>query len=324
MNPSEFRFGFRALGRDAERKEIVWCSGFTAHIEADPRAMTLGECFLSHFQFPDEFRQHLKATGSTAGYAGPTWLEWLVFDIDVEDDIDEAQRQARRLVAWLVNRFKMELDDVLIFYSGSKGFHVLVRSSLWGGQPAKEFHRYARQFAEVLAANADVKIDTGVYARVNLLRAANSRHKKTGRFKVQLRYVELQNLTPDEIFTIAAAPRKGWIPEHTPFSQEAADCWAEVCQLVDDDQTATKERKASGSKSGKLNPTTRAVLADGSFIGDRHRELFSAAANFGEFTTVEELTFAILTPAGLNSGLTASEVQRQISCGLQHGGRSHG
>lgn len=54
-----------------------------------------------------------------------------------------------------------------------------------------------------------------------------------------------------------------------------------------------------------------------------HMELQSVRY-FGEFTTVEELTFAILTPAGLNSGLTASEVQRQISCGLRHGGRSHG
>lgn len=323
MNANEFRFGFRALSRDGERREIVFSPAFKAHIEADPKATTPGECFLSHFQFPDEFRQHLKATGSTAGYAGPTWLEWLIFDIDVAGDIDEALRQARLLVAWLVTRFKIEPDDVMIFYSGSKGFHVGLRSSLWDGQPAKEFHRYARQFAEVLAANADVKIDTGVYARVNLLRASNSRHKKTGRFKVQLSFDELQSLTPDEIYTIAAEPRKGWIPKHTPYAPEAAECWAEVCKLVDDDTKATTERRASGSKASKLNPTTRAVLTDGSFIGDRHRELFSAAANFGEFTTVEELTFAILTPAGLNSGLTASEVQRQISCGLRHGGRSH-
>lgn len=324
MDSSEFRFGFRTLGREAERRETDWRLAFTAHVEADPKAMTPGECFLSHFQFPDEFRQHVSTKGSTAGYAGPTWLEWLIFDIDVEGDIDEALKQARRLAAWLVNQFKIEPDDVMVFYSGSKGFHIALRSSLWDGQPAMEFHRYARQFAEVLAANADVKIDSGVYARVNLLRAPNSRHKKTGRFKVQLRYDELQSLTSEEIFTIAAEPRAGWIPKHTPFAEEAADCWAEVCKLVDDEQTATIERRASGGKASKLNPTTRAFLMDGAFVGDRHRELFSCAANFAEFSSVEELTFAILTPAGLNSGLTASEVQRQISCGLRHGERSHG
>lgn len=144
MNANEFRFGFRALSRDGERKLTDGRTAFRAHIEADPRAMTAGECYLSHFVFSDQFRTHLATTGSTAGYTGPTWLQWLVFDIDVE----------------------------------------------------------------------------------------------------------------------------------------------------------------------------------GSFVGDRHRELFSAAANLAEFASVDELAVALLTPCGLNSGLTRSDVQRQIECGLKHGGRS--
>ena len=321
MNANEFRFGFRALGREAERKETVWQSAFRAHVEADPRAMTAGECYLSHFMFPDEFRAHLATTGSTAGYTGPTWLQWLVFDIDVADDIDEALRQARRLAAWLVDRFKLEPDDLMFFYSGSKGFHVLIPSSLWGGTPAASFHDYARRFAETLAINADVKIDSGVYARVNLLRAPNSKHRKTGRYKVQLRYDELLNLKPEAIFEIAAEPREGWIPEPVGVNSEAADCWREIVKLVDDDKTASTERRSSNGIA-KLNPTTRAVLVEGSFVGDRHRELFSSAANLAEFSTVEELAFALLTPCGLNSGLSPSDVQRQIACGLKHGGRS--
>jgi hypothetical protein len=321
MNANEFRFGFRALGREAERKETVWQSAFRAHVEADPRAMTAGECYLSHFVFSDEFRAHLATTGSTAGYTGPTWLQWLVFDIDVADDIDEALRQARHLAAWLVDRFKLEPDDLMFFYSGSKGFHVLPPSSLWDGKPAANFHEYARRFAETLAINADVKIDSGVYARVNLLRAPNSKHRKTGRYKVQLRYDELLNLKPEAILEIAAEPREGWIPEPVGVNSEAADCWREIVKLVDDDKAASTERRSTNG-AAKLNPTTRAVLVEGSFVGDRHRELFSSAANLAEFSSVDELAFALLTPCGLNSGLTPSEVQRQIACGLKHGGRS--
>ncbi len=321
MNAKKFRFGFRALGREAERKETVWQSAFRAHVEADPRAMTTGECYLSHFVFSDEFRQHLATTGSTAGYTGPTWLQWLVFDIDVEGDILEALRQARCLAAWLVDRFKLEPDELMFFYSGSKGFHVLVPSSLWDGQPAANFHDYARRFAETLAINADVKIDSGIYARVNLLRAANSKHRKTGRYKVQLRYDELLNLKPEAILEIAAEPREGWIPEPVPINSEAAECWREIVKLVDEEHSATTERRSSNG-AAKLNPTTRAVLIEGSFVGDRHRELFSSAANLAEFGSVEELAIALLMPCGLNSGLTRSDVQRQIECGLKHGGRS--
>ena len=321
MNANEFRFGFRALGREAERKETVWQSAFRAHIEADSRAMTPGECYLSHFMFPDEFRAHLATTGSTKGYTGPTWLQWLVFDIDVPDDIDEALRQARRLAAWLVDRFKLEPDDLMFFYSGSKGFHVLLPSSLWGGKPAELFHEYARRFAETLAINADVKIDSGVYARVNLLRASNSKHRKTGRYKVQLSYDELLNLKPEAILEIAAEPREGWIPEPVAENTEAAECWLQMVKVVDQMAAESTERRSSDG-TAKLNPTTRAVMVEGSFVGDRHRELFSSAANLAEFGSVEELAFALLTPCGLNSGLTPSEVQRQIACGLKHGGRS--
>ena len=322
MNANEFRFGFRALSRDGERTLTDGRTAFRAHVEADPRAMTEGECYLSHMMFPDEFRTHLETTGSTAGYTGPTWAERIVFDFDDEHDIGNALTQSRRLTAWLVDRFKLEPDDLMIFYSGSKGFHVLPPSSLWDGQPAASFHEYARRFAETLAINADVKIDSGIYARVNLLRAANSKHRKTGRYKVQLRYDELLNLKPEAILEIAAEPREGWIPEPVGVNSEAAECWREIVKLVDDEHSATTECRSSNG-AAKLNPTTRAVLVEGSLVGDRHRELFSSAANLAEFGSVEELAIALLMPCGLNSGLTRSDVQRQIECGLKHGGRSY-
>ena len=141
---------------------------------------------------------------------------------------------------------------------------------------------------------------------------------------------EQQTLKPEAIFEIAANPRKGWIPTPTAANSEAVECWAEVSKIVDlDHEEISKCRSVKASADpqlplgvGKLNPTTRAVLVDGFSVGDRHRELFSAAANLGEFGSVEELAFALLTPCGLNSGLSPSDVQRQIACGLKHGGRT--
>jgi len=330
MNISDFRFGFRCLDRQGDRKLTDARAAFVAHVKADPTAATPDECFLSHFQFADEFRERLEKTGSTKGYAGPTWAEWLAFDIDVEGDILEALTQAIRLALWLITRFKIEPDDLMIFYSGSKGFHILIRSSWWAGEPSILFHEYARRFCETLAINAGVKIDSAVYARVNLLRAPNSRHRKTNRFKIQLTFEELQTLKPEAIFEMAENPRRGGVPPETAAIPEAVECWADVSKIVDLEHEETAKRrsvKASASPQlplgvSKLNPTTRAVLVDGFSVGDRHRELFSAAANFGEFDSVEELAFALLTPCGLNSGLSPSEVQRQIACGLKHGGRT--
>jgi hypothetical protein len=61
-------------------------------------------------------------------------------------------------------------------------------------------------------------------------------------------------------------------------------------------------------------------IREGADTGDRHRLLFSAAANLREFACTPALAHALLTPAALDSGLSPRDVQRQIDCGLSHVG----
>lgn len=51
-------------------------------------------------------------------------------------------------------------------------------------------------------------------------------------------------------------------------------------------------------------------------MGDRHRLLFSAAANLAEFGCPPALAHELLTESALDSGLPPKEVRRQIDCGL--------
>jgi hypothetical protein len=68
----------------------------------------------------------------------------------------------------------------------------------------------------------------------------------------------------------------------------------------------------------KLNRQTTDFIRDGADAGDRHRLLFSAAANLGEFGCPPALAHALLTEAALDSGLSPSDVRRQIECGLNY------
>jgi hypothetical protein len=67
-----------------------------------------------------------------------------------------------------------------------------------------------------------------------------------------------------------------------------------------------------------LNRSTLAFIRDGAAEGDRHRRLFSAAANLAEFGCPPDLAAELLTEAALDSGLSPAEVRRQIECGLTH------
>lgn len=326
---SSFRNGFRIVGGCFNERRLVDSNlAFEAYADCDSRAETDKEAYLSAYYFGSEFADHLNATGSTKGYSGPTWSEWLWFDID-RDDLELALNDTKRLVEHLVNRFgTLAGDELLIFYSGSKGFHLGLPTELWSPEPSIGFHSCCRLFAETIAEQADVTIDSGVYDRVRAFRAPNSRHPKTGRHKRFFELWELMSFDADEIVNAAMTPKRFFMPPRTSISCAALRQWNAACELVRlrEMDVATRRKRPRAVSTGVtkhyvvLNRSSIEFIRDGATSGDRHRRLFSAAANLAEFSCSFELAWAILAEVAMDSGLSPSEVRRQIECGLANRG----
>jgi hypothetical protein len=315
MTTSEFRYAFRVLGGCYEPRRLVdAAAAFTAYAACDPRAECGREAYLSAFRFAADFVAHLKATGSTADFAGPCWSPWLWWDID-SDELQYAHKDAGALAAFLVERYAVEPGDLLLFFSGSKGFHLGLSTALWSPSPSADFHRMARRFAERLAELASVTIDCGVYDRVRAFRAPNSRHPKTGLHKRRLTFDEL--LGPlAAILELAKTPTPFDVPTVTKTSEAAAADWQAAADLVAREGEAKAARRAAGNGSPTLNRSTFDFIREGAVAGDRHRLLFSAAANLGDFHCPLPLAVALLEDAALDSGLSPKDVRRGIECGL--------
>jgi hypothetical protein len=317
--------GVRVLGGAENPRQIVSRSkAVTLYAHADPSVQPELPAYLSAFAYPEAFRQHYDTTGSTAGYLGPVAVPDFNFDID-RPDLDVALRDARRLSQFVAYRYTV---DPLVHYSGSKGFHV---SLLTGGfiEPAPDNHTIAQALACRLAGEIGVEIDQGVYLKVQLWRAPNSRHHRTGRHKVRIDLDELLYLSPDQVRRIAADP----VPYDPPMSSSVparlvAD-WNAVAAEVRLDRPERRVRRhaTNGEARTRINPLTRTLLTDPTSIriGERHKTILSAAADLAEFRTVDDLITALLMSPGLDTGLPPREVARQISCGIamarrqQHG-----
>jgi hypothetical protein len=313
----DFFFGFRIVGDcHRERRLVHWRAAFAGYAECDQRAEVNSEAYLSAFTFSDEFRHRLELSGTTKGYAGPCFAPWLWVDIDRDGDLEAATHDARRLCATAVERYGVDGDALLIFFSGSKGYHVGLPSALWAAEPGIDFHRVARHFAEQLSAAAGVAIDTAVYDRVRAFRAPNSRHPKTGLHKRRLEFDELLLVTTAAILDRAAKSEPFDLPVVPPTSDAALADWQRAVEAVRERESAVRQRYADGS--AKLNRQTLDFIRDGANVGDRHRLLFSAAANLAEFGCPPALAHALLTEPALDCGLSPSEVRRQIDCGLSH------
>ena len=311
-----FPYGFRILGQTCERRRLVDAgAALQGYASCDDRAQVDREAYLSVYRFDDDFRQFLDGTGSTARFSGPCWAPSLWFDID-RNALDVALADARRLAGFILARYTtLDDNDLLLFHSGSKGFHIGIPTCLWNPGPSAAFPRIARRFAEQISERAGVTIDIGVYDRVRAFRAPNSRHPKTGRHKRRLSFDELTGLSLDGILRLAERPEPFDIPGPTGQDSQAAADWQAAMTEVGQE---VKSRRLATSMP-TLNRITLDFIRHGAKQGDRHRLLFSAAANLAEFCCPSGLAHALLTEAALDSGLPPADVHRQIECGLRHG-----
>jgi hypothetical protein len=313
--------GFRVVGpKWGERQPTNAAAALAAYAAVDPIAQPEREAYLSAFTYPKAFLDHVQKTSSTADYTGECMGTYLWFDLDDAADARHALDGARRLAAALLDRYRALNDDgLLLFFSGDKGFHVGLPTALWQPAPRTDFHRATRRFAEAHADRAGATIDRSVYGKAQLFRAPNSRHPNTGLYKRRLSLGELMGLSVEGIRKLASLPEPFDLPSPPAGCEQAEADWQGAVQaLANEDTVRLRHQVAAPSRGPRLNRLTLEFIREGAAKGDRHRLLFSAAANLGEFRCPPDLARALLTESALDSGLPPSEVLRQIECGLRH------
>jgi len=241
--------------------------------------------------------------------------------------VARALADTRRLVDALDERFGVPRDVLLPFVSGSKGLHVGVPTALWVPPASADFHAIARQFAETIAGEAGVAVDTGVFDRVRAFRAPNSRHPKTGLHKRHVPVDVLDVVTESGLLGMARTPEPFDVP--STDGVESADMlvavWDRAAGAVAAQAAAADQRQreiASGARAAGLNPATRRFLAGDVEQGDRHRLLFSAARNLAELGCPLPAVRALLTEPALDLGLPPRDVHRGVDCGFAAASRS--
>lgn len=314
-----FSIGFRVVSAPFEPRRLIdWPRAFDAYCAAAPVAEPHRPAWLSAFCFGDDFADYLRVRGSPRGFAGPTWSRWLWFDLDSPDDPQHAAADAGGLVDAVATCYGISPEAVPVWFSGRKGFHVGLPLSLCGAPgPSERFHRVCRKLAEHLAEVASVSIDTGIYDAVRLFRCPNSKHEKSGLYKVPVSFDELQGPV-DAILSKATSPVPFSMAAEPPACAAAIEDWRQAEAAVAADAEAKRVRQADPDR--RLNRwTVELVRGNLPARGDRHRALFSAAADLAEHGTPGEVIAELLTEPGLDSGLPPGEVRRQIACGIEHG-----
>lgn len=121
-------------------------------------------------------------------------LNMVSFDFD-SDDINESLDDVRRFVNWL------EVDDLVVFFSGSKGFHVMVPFGYFPLEPNEHLPNQLKDLAKHLKESYPT-LDDSIYNYNRKFRVPFSQHEKTGSYKRDV----LPEWSMDAIIEDAALP----------------------------------------------------------------------------------------------------------------------
>ena len=241
------------------------------HLEDVGYEATDHERYLSLFQYESSIRNHFDVTGSVSGYKGEYYMNVFWIDIDNSSDLKASHDEAKKLVAKLISEYLVLPQQIYICFSGCKGFHIGLHSSLFGGFASScDLPSKIKRLVSTITQGIG-SVDIGIYNQNRSFRAINSCHPKSGLYKIGITYDDLMNKSLDEIMFDATEPNVGFRFEAETLPQRVnkklAELW-EFASYSEDFSHEISDSKVSPSSSGLFSPATE---------GERNNKLFKQA-----------------------------------------------
>jgi hypothetical protein len=125
-----------------------------------------------------------------------------------EEAVSKSKADAVKLADWFITKLGLKKAHVQCWFSGRKGFHVLVRPEPFGISPNSHLTLIVKNLAFELADTLSLPtLDRSVYTNARMWRIPNTTHPKTGMFKIELTFDELRDWSPEKIMEQARGPR---------------------------------------------------------------------------------------------------------------------
>jgi hypothetical protein len=142
----------------------------------------------------------------------------LHFDFDYAKNPDKARNDCLFILDKLHREYGLNLESVRIIFTGAKGFGLIVPYQCFLKEPRDDLKDVFKSFCKNIQGSAPT-LDMSMYGERPLWKLEGSQHPKTGLFRIDLSFLDLQTLTLDEIKTLAGkGPRylKYAPPVYTP------------------------------------------------------------------------------------------------------------
>lgn len=147
---------------------------------------------------------------------------YLDFDCDLKNDFSQLKEEVLIVAEALQEEFQLKPEHMQFYFSGAKGFHLLIAPYNLGFSLSPTLHEQYKQLA-LYYQKISPFVDTKIYDTRRVLRLPNSINSKTGLYKIPLTYQELLLSDYEMICQLAAQPRALISHAYVSFAQHLAN-----------------------------------------------------------------------------------------------------
>jgi hypothetical protein len=208
----------------------------------------------------------------------------LYIDLDV-DNIEENFDKLKRDLALVLRQLKVMLrltdNEVEVYFSGSKGFHIMVSHKVLGLEPCKDLNEKYKLIAVKLKAYTILKcVDTRIYDKKRLFRIPNTINSKTGLYKVPINYNKVKDMSYEDIANYAKE-KKPFIAKIYKTNQLAKEEFPKIIETIKEEERRTINHKMARQfmESKELLPCVKYILQNGVSKGGRNNITMALASS---------------------------------------------
>ncbi|MFQ5964022.1 MAG: primase C-terminal domain-containing protein [Candidatus Scalinduaceae bacterium] len=174
------------------------------------------ECYSTFFLYSHDILKYMRENivgghPSISGYEGKIGATYFPMDID-SPDLNLALEVTKKMVSFLTEKWGIQKEALLVYFSGHKGFHIMLDIRVFGRvRPSKYLHLIFSRMRHNLVKQLKIvdvsAFDMTIKDRVRLLRLPNTINKKSRLYKVQIILEDINHLSLTDILSFARTPR---------------------------------------------------------------------------------------------------------------------
>jgi len=222
----------------------------------------------------------------------------LYLDLDIDNiEEDKLIRDLKILIHKLVTEFHVEQNDIQIYFSGSKGFHLIISENIFGFEPGRTLNKDLKKVAVYLKAYTLTKcIDTKIYDYKRLFRINNTINSKTGLYKVRVLYNDLINMSYDELIEYASKPKDIESDDYL-YNDKASESFTNLIEKLNkrDREKINIQVAKEYIRKKELLPCVKYILQNGSPNGQRNNSTIALANSLFQVGYNQDEVIEIIT-----------------------------